>query len=435
MHPETKCNTQRNIALSAGWQGHNFTMPIVLTALVIWIVYYIVIIVTSEHDLAGSEQSTPNTVEPASSKPDQRLAVISTLPSIPSQPPSHIEKLDDIDTYLKDVSFSLHAQNVQDIRIKLDRIVRLGPDAVPLITAYLNSDRDINFSGYAMGSQIGYATMRLAMFDVLSRVGGEYAEAIWFQELSGNRDPQEIAALATYLEGVAPGIYREEILSSTKAALDAGFYGTQDRDAAPLFRMMAKYGDESVLERFNQMPPLQWEKYSALVMAQLPEGIGIPSLVKFTEGASPSNLGAAFAVKMLAHNAENPIAADALIKSARSNQMSKKDWYELAKILSGTYQIQLNHPSRHIHGVAKTNDEIKAPVSSVNRVVTPGPAGGETLYGVSFSSVTLTQQQMEQRLSLIETLLKETSNQNAKSALSHAYETIWHSYAELMSGS
>ena len=80
----------------------------------------------------------------------------------------------------------------------------------------------------------------------------------------------------------------------------------------------------------------RWNYYSALTLANLPSGAGIPALVKLAqEPSGTASRGAA--IEALAQVAfQYPAATSALLELARSGQLPEKSWLAATSALEGT---------------------------------------------------------------------------------------------------
>src|SRR5205814_3448939 len=73
--------------------------------------------------------------------------------------------------------------------------------------------------------------------------------------------------------------------------------------------------------------------YSAIALAELPDGGGIPALIEMAQGASSGKLNA---LEMLAQlSTQYPDARAALVEQARANKISPNMWPYLTPLLAG----------------------------------------------------------------------------------------------------
>ena len=81
--------------------------------------------------------------------------------------------------------------------------------------------------------------------------------------------------------------------------------------------------------------------YSAIAMANLPDGQGLQGLIQMAQNPSPDASGKIVATEMIAQLAGNNAAAfETLVQMAEKEQISNRVWTRLAPILGGDqYQI------------------------------------------------------------------------------------------------
>jgi len=315
-------------------------------------------------------------------------------------------------------------------------LVEQGDSAVPAIRSYLRNLRALSAKGPAEKAMesIGYGSLRLALFDVLKRIGGNQAEAIWYDELRATESPAEIEVLGRYLDERQPGLYRDEVLTVARQAFSLALEdGVHGQDTGPLFEVFKAYGDSALVPELEQMSKLRWGQYAAVTLAGLPNGAGMSSLARWVEGASPRNVSAAFALRILAQNAEYPEAQEALINSVRSGQITEAYWPEFAKLLAGTYRIQLEPPPAQNNFSLRLGDEsIQARLLRSRTYISRTPGGGQVLYGLETAAPALMPDQAESRLKLIETLHEQTQSPAARRELERAFDKLWIFYQEQM---
>jgi hypothetical protein len=258
---------------------------------------------------------------------------------------------------------------------------------------------------------VGYSSLRMGLLDALREIGGPEALAVSVGALQTTADPAEIAVLARNLEATAPGQYREEALNAVRETLAQAVKGELDkRDVAPLFQLLQTYGDASVIPDLEQAQS-RWNYYATMALAALPDGQGIPSLLRVVQDPGTAQSGkATFAYEMLAQMAaQYPEASTALVDLARQNQISERAWQKIAVGLSGDqYQFQRS-------------------LSEITAAITPQPglktyhieSGNQNFYSMPVSAV-LGQDQLNQRSALIQQLLSVTTNPGAVQALQNA---------------
>src|SRR5438552_7396101 len=156
---------------------------------------------------------------------------------------------------------------------------------------------------------------------------------ILLQTLQTTADPREIALLAQNLEKLEPEQHRQEAIEAAREALAMAAGGKlEEADVAPLFEVLHEYGDTSVVSELMQTAQ-QWNYYSAIALAKVPNGGGIPALIDM---AQSSSIGRLSALQMLAQvSMTYPEARQALIDQARADKISPNVWPYLTPLLAG----------------------------------------------------------------------------------------------------
>src|SRR6266568_1985649 len=224
------------------------------------------------------------------------------------------------------------SEQVAEWKEHLQALVQQGRDAVPAIVEFLQQNKDLDFDP-STSETIGYASARKAMFDALLQIGGPEGVSGMLQTLQTTADPREIALLAQNLEKLTPEQHRQEAIQATREALAMAAGGKlEEADVAPLFEVLHKYGDTSVVSELMQTAQ-QWNYYSAMALAKVPDGGGVPTLI---EMAQSNSIGRLSALQMLAQvSIMYPQAREALIDQARADKISPNMWPYLAPLLAG----------------------------------------------------------------------------------------------------
>src|SRR5439155_27296366 len=161
--------------------------------------------------------------------------------------------------------------------------------------------QDIDFDSVGAGKQVGYASLRMGMLDALRQIGTPEAMELSLQTLRTTGDPQEIAFLAKGLENqLPPDQFRSVVLTATSETLALSL-GVQwnGRNVTPLFEVLQKYGDESVIGLLEKSAS-NWNLYATLALAGLRDGAGIPALVRMAQDeASAAGGNGDFALRPL----------------------------------------------------------------------------------------------------------------------------------------
>jgi hypothetical protein len=300
------------------------------------------------------------------------------------------------------------------------QLIKQGSDAVPAIAEFLAKNTDFDF-GDAGKQTLGYTSARTAMIDALAQIGGPVAELALSDVLRTTSEPREIAMLAQNLEKLNPGIHQAEALDAARQAFEVMAQGgLQNRDAAPLFEILQQYGGPGVVSDL-QSKISQWEYYSAISLARLPDDAGVPALVQLAGDQSSAVPGAkAIALQMLAQLAtQSPDAQAALLQQVRQGKLTAFNWIGLEPLLAGNQLVfqdsMFDNPLDRV-----SVDDVKQ---------THVPFGNQSFYTLPLGALTI--EQIDQRSALINELLSATSDpvalqmlQKAKAELSHRSSQI-----------
>ena len=121
-------------------------------------------------------------------------------------------------------------------------------------------------------------------------------------------------------DALAPGEYRQEALTAAREALAQAATGQlAGRDVGPLFSVLQTYGDATVVADLEKALP-QWGFYSTMALAGLPDGAGIPALIRSAQDPELAGTGRDnFRFQILAQIApQYPEVASALIDAPLS---------------------------------------------------------------------------------------------------------------------
>ena len=306
---------------------------------------------------------------------------------------------------------TLTPEQAKQINESLKDLVALGTAAVPSIREFLARNADLSYGDQKGGKMIDYSSLRIGLFDALKQIGGPEALEVSLSTLQNTGDPWEVAILARNVEQQAPGEYRQDVLKAARESLaQASPDRLAGRDVAPLFQIFQTYGDASVVADLEKHIP-QWGYYAIMTLAALPDGEGIPALLR--QAQDPSAVGTRrgdLALQMLAQvSVDRPEAAAALVLKARLNQIPDTAWRALGSSLAGA-QFEMGTPL------------VDNPYA---RPVNPGvqkyhiEEGNQTLYRIPFSP-SLFEEQVQQRIDLIDQLLAANSNPAAREPLQNA---------------
>jgi hypothetical protein len=212
-----------------------------------------------------------------------------------------------------------------------------GPAGAAAIQEFLRRHQDYDLARIPGAEELGYPSLRLALFDCLQQIGGSEGEAVLVETLQMTADPREIALLAQYAETLEPGLHRETAVEAARQSLAMASSGQLTGvDMSPAFEVLQRYGDARVAEQLVAASQL-WGYYGTLALAGLPEGAGLPALLELTAASAQGGAGrTAFAWSLLAQVASgNPEAERLLLEQARSQKIPDSAWPAVAEGLAG----------------------------------------------------------------------------------------------------
>src|SRR6266487_188363 len=276
-------------------------------------------------------------------------------------------------------------QKAEELKRSFKELAEQGVAAVPAIREYLERFQDIDFDAAGAGKLVGYSSMRMGMLDALGQIGGPEATELSLQMLLKTGDAQEIGFLAKLLEKqLPPEQFRQAALSAASEALAQASSAKSDgRSLTPLFEVLQKYGDESVVRVLEQAVG-RWKYPATLVLAGMPDGVGIPALIRLAQDPAIRESGTGdYALRPLAQAAmQYPEARAALVDQARLNQIPESAWPTVAASLTGNY-IQYGNQifSSTVPKVLWTTDQISMRIAIVDQLlaVTSNGAGKQAL--------------------------------------------------------
>jgi hypothetical protein len=350
-----------------------------------------------------SQQSPPRQIVPETSSAKQP-ALVGPTQAIPDAEPTPetrllVEKL----ITLEPENGILTEEFAGAWKQNLQLLVKQGPAAIPAIREFLAKNLDTVF-GDEGRQMLGYSSARVATFEALTQIGGSEGVAALSGVLQITADPMEIALLAQDLEKLEPQQHQSEVLSATRQALDiAGGHKLESTDVAPLFEVLEKYGGADAVKELEKAAG-QWNYYGTMALAQLPDGAGIPSLVQIVQDQKTTTGARDGAIQMLAQASDlSPGARAALLEQARLNGISDFAWHMLVPVLGGDQVGFVNSAFEHQQGLPQ-----------VGGLRTSCTSDNQTVYAMPGS---LTADQLNQRIALIDELLAVTSNPSTKGLL------------------
>jgi hypothetical protein len=173
-------------------------------------------------------------------------------------------------------------------------------------------------------------------------------------------------------------------------------------DVAPLFEVLQRYGDATVAPDL-QKAASRWNIYATVALAQMPDGAGIPSLISLAGLADGTdNAAKAAALQMLGGVVgQSSDARTALLDLAKQGKLSSYNWATLEPVLTGEqYHFQ---------------NAVLDPALSTTAPDSQGILhdGRNQNFYLGRSTSNLTPDDVQQRLSLIDSLLAATTDATA----------------------
>jgi hypothetical protein len=228
------------------------------------------------------------------------------------------------------------AGQAQDWKQALQQLVRQGPAAVPAIKDLLAQNQDVRYAGVAGAGDLGFPSLRSGLIDALAQIGGPEATAAMLQILQSSIVPSDIADLAKGMGQAAAGQYQQEFLTAIRQQLFLAQQpqASHDTDVAPLFQVLtAEAASGAPVGEDIQQYGSAWAFYSAITLARLPDGTGLPALAQMAQ--TPGG-GQTVALDCLAQMAPaNPQALDTLLNIATNGAAGDFALASVAPFLAG----------------------------------------------------------------------------------------------------
>jgi len=258
----------------------------------------------------------------------------------------------------------LNPEQAAAVKQELQQLVAQGTGAIPAIHRFLQQNQNSSPDETKGGTTAGYASLRVGLIDALKQIGGPEAVALTEQVLKGNTDPLEVALLTRNLEEKSPGEFRSQELDAARDVLELAAEGQlKGRDMGPILEVLQKYGDASVVPSLQQIAERgKWLNYIPFELAELPDGAGVPALVKL---AANSDLIAKDRehglLRSLAQaSAEHPEALAALVEQARLKSIPDGAWPGIAAALGGDRYVP--------YGTSVLGEKQPAPALSTEQI-------------------------------------------------------------------
>jgi hypothetical protein len=218
----------------------------------------------------------------------------------------------------------------------LQQLVRQGPAAVAGIQEFLAQNQDTNYAGLNGAGQLGYPSLRAGLIDALAQIGGAEATTAMLQILQSSTVPSDVAELAKGMGQAANGQYQQEFLAAVRQQL---FLAQQpqsspDTDVGPLFQVLAtEAANGADVTQDLQQYGSAWAFYSAITLANLPNGAGLPALAQMAQTAGGGQVVAMDSLAQMALT--NPQALATLLDMAKSGSAADFALATVAPFLAG----------------------------------------------------------------------------------------------------
>ncbi len=306
----------------------------------------------------------------------------------------------------------LTAESAAAWRANFMNLVQAGPAAIPALRAFLDQKVDYPF-GTAVWQTLGYGSARLAALDALRQIGGPDAVSTMEGLLGTTKTPKEIATLARNLEEAGPGQYRQQALEAARSGLAAALTsGNPQLDVAPLFEVFQYYGDASVIPELEKAMD-QWKYYATIALANLPENAGVPTLLRLAD-ASVSSGNRVVALEMVAQlAATNPDARQFLAAQIANKSIPPNLWPYLTSPLSGDQYFPVDSAITPYPQLQSWSDLKTTHLAN----------GNQNLYNLP-GNQNLTAEGIQQRLALVDELLRVATDPAAVQTLQRARDTL-----------
>lgn len=353
--------------------------------------------------LAEEPAPAPSPVEPTDP--------IAALAALPTPAPQSRDLLNQLTQLQVQPGGTMSADDVARWKQNLQLLAKEGSSGVSAIREFLQKNQDLEF-GQGGWDALGYPSLRAALYDTLAVIGGPEALAVSLETLQTAAAPREVALLAKSIETQAPEQHRAEILSAARDSLALAAKGQlEGRDVGPVFEVFENYGGAEVVADLEAAAK-QWRYYATAALAQLPDGAGVPALVRML-GASPgSNIPALEALAGLSVRDEG--ARQALLAQVAGNRIPAKVWPYLAQALTGD-QVQV--ADSVFDRALSRADGRELQTTHIN-------SGNQNFYRLPTVD-TLTPDQLNQQVALVEQFIQAAgSDQAAVQALERTRSTL-----------
>jgi hypothetical protein len=293
-------------------------------------------------------------------------------------------------------------------------LAAMGTVGIPAILQFMGDGTDVLFSR-ELRADLGQWSARTGMIQALRQIGGPEAIAAMSQILDKPQTYQELALLAQSLEEANPGQHRDQAIAVARAQLATAIAAPASSgspDIAPLFEVLGAYGNTDSAQDLEAAAG-HWKYYAMSALAQLPEGAGVPSLIRLAEPNSPggNRLQALQVLTELAPS--NEAARDFLIAQAGSGGIPADYWSYLKQPLAGNQYFVADAVLTQYPPVSNWADLQTIHINS----------GNQTLYSIP-SSASQTPEGIQRQLALIDQLSGFAQGAAAQTSLKQSRQVL-----------
>lgn len=387
---------------------------------------------TTEAPVASSaDDSGPVVQEPAEAVSDSRTAGVepdaatdtgrnADTPTrdpdepIPAEVRQLMSRLATLLVSLKGKSEAARPETLEAWKAGLRDLTAMGAAGIPAILQFMSEGTDAVFSREER-AQLGQWSARTGMIQALRQIGGPEAVAAMSQILDKPQTYQEVALLAQSLEDAEPGQHRDQALAIARARLAVATSAPATSgaaDVAPLFEVLGSYGKPETAQDLEAAAG-HWKYYAMSALAQLPEGAGVPSLIRLAEPNSPGG-NRLQALQVLTELAPaNEAAREFLIAQASSGGIPAEYWSYLKQPLSGNQYFVADGVLTQYPPVANWADLQTIHIN----------AGNQTLYSIP-SSASQTPEGIQRQLAFIDQLSGFAQGPAAQTSLKQSRQVL-----------
>lgn len=294
----------------------------------------------------------------------------------------------------------------------LQSLVAKGSASVPAILKFLQANQDAQFAPDLAG-QLGYANARSGFVEALRQIGGPEAIAAMGNTLETAMSPREMAVLAHHLEESAPGQYRDTALRAAQELLGRATSSEGSTvDVGPLFEVMGHYGNAATAQELESAAG-QWKYYALSAMAQMPDGAGLPSLLKLAEDKASGGARLQALQTLTEMAPHQPAAREFLVAQLGNGNIPADYWSYLKTALVGNQYFPTDAVLTAYPNVPDWSE-----IQTVHIHV-----GNQNLYSIP-TNASQTQEGIQAHLALVDQLLGFATDASIKANLQEARQTL-----------